>query len=852
MQFEERRLRIRSILTGLAASLAVLLVVIPFLYAQLQQNTRDLENATQTQLRETSRHLEQVMGEYLRVLELMRIDLEQNPEPVAGHFEEEAETALGIYPVFQAVNWLSTTGEILIVRPETGNRAALGGNVLDVPNAAPAFRRALATGKASQSNVLELMQGGVGFTVYLPVRDEGNSIGVINGVFRIDGIFSQFIGEDFNERYVLRVFTSDELIYTNTPKSALDENLNVVASEDVVLAGEPWSLELVPRKQGAMSFLEQFLGSLLAAAVIALLVGVLVGAASERRRRLRLSEARFRDLAGLLPDMVAEADSDFDILYLNALARNELGYTKEKLEQGVNLLNILVRDEMRETLREDIRRTRHGRSLVQIHRVLCADGSFTSCEVTLGPIEDDSGKFRGVRCVLRDISAHLAAEREIRRVASTDPLTELPNRNMFREILRYETRQALASEQTLMLMMLDFNHFKDINERLGHAHGDALLREAGHRLESLFEESVYVARLGGDEFALLFSDNVQADRIDEIATAVSVELRRPYELGPGAVEQLAVSIGIALLPDDASNDEQLLMYADAARYEAKARGGKGIERFTPDISRQLHERKRREGELRVALERNEFELYYQPFIDVGRNRIVGAEALIRWNHPEQGVLGPYEFIPIAEETGLINDIGAWSINEACRELAAWHAEGYADLHVSVNVSARQLDHVRLGEVVSHAMQKHGIADNHLWLEITESLLMEDVDVATRTLQHLKSLGCCIAVDDFGTGYSSLAYLNRLPLDVLKIDRSFVAPTAKAGGDTRVTDSIIALARSLNLATVAEGVESATQKDYLLSRGCENMQGFMFSRPIPARQFRVFMADWQNVRNARNG
>lgn len=849
---EDHRQRFRARLTGIAASLLVLVSVIPILYLQCQENTRDLVNATETQLRETSRHLEQVMGEYLRVLELIRVDLEQNPEPKPAHFVEEAETALELYPVFQAMNWISPDGEIRLVRPVQGNRAALGANVLEIANAAPAFRRALETGEAAQSRVLGLLQGGTGFTVYLPVRKDGETAGVINGVFRVDKVFSQFLGEDFDNRYSLRVSTGDELIFDNHPRAEVQTGIETLATEQLSLAGESWQLELAPRGQNAVSYRRQFLGSSLVVFIISLLIGALVNATSQRRRQLRQSESRFRAMSDLLPDMVAEADEHYEIVYLNALAMKELGYTKAALEKGVNLLDILVRKDMEPTLRQDIERTRSGDSLTQIHRVKCADGSFTSCEVTFASIEDEAGIFQGVRCVLRDISDRLEAEREIRRVASTDPLTELPNRNMFREILRYESRLALAADRKLALIMADFDHFKNLNERLGHAQGDALLREAGQRLESLLDESIYVARLDGDQFAMLVSENVDVDDVGDLAKSIRNELRRPYELSGGITEQLDVSLGIAILPDDANNAEQLFMYADAALFEAKSRGRNSIERFTADISRAFHERKRREGELRVALERGEFELYYQPIIDVSRNLIVGAEALIRWNHPEEGLLGPYEFIPVAEETGLINDIGAWSIDQACHELAAWKLEGFAGVHVSVNVSACQLDHARLGGVVSNAMQTCGIEQGELWLEITESLLMEDVDAATQTLEQLKKLGCCIAVDDFGTGYSSLAYLNRLPLDVLKIDRSFVAPTAHAAGDTRVTDSIIALARSLNLATVAEGVETGVQKDYLLRHGCNTMQGFMFSRPVPSREFRLLLREWSGRKTAEAG
>lgn len=827
---EKKTLLVRSAVFGLAGFMAVTLLLIPASWQQYRQNEADLQSATRVQAVETAIRLQQEIDHHLKLLELLRAHLLANPD---SDFRTHAVSLTRSWPAFQAVNWINPQGTIVAVVPEETNSAALGMNLLDVPDAAPAYRRALANaGELAVTPPLELRQGGRGITSYLAVHDGERLQGVLNGVFRLQPLFEGLLGGGLLERYAVRVTDQDRLVYSAGDIVA-DSHQHTPVS--VMVDGRNWQLLLAPRSERVANFAAQFRQHVAGILTLATLAGLMTGLLLYKQMSLRGTERRFRELNQLLPDMVFECDASWRITYLNRLAQQRLGYLDMDIENGIQLDELLCFDNNDEALRLLRDERSVDQPLIRISAINCRDGSNVSCEVTLGVVRNETGQFLGLRGVLRDITERLEAERALNRLANFDTVTQLPNRAMFLQVLAHELRQASDNRAGLVLMVIDLDNFKNINDRLGPSLGDVLLREAGQRLREALNHQEYVFRISGDEFAVLFDNLKTDDDIDRMAQLMLTTLRKPYRLRSSSEELVDATIGVSRYPDDATTMEQMYMHADAAVYEAKAEGGRRYRIFTHEISRQLNERKLLEEALRHAVRRDELRLHYQPVMDVSQNKVVGLEALVRWQHPTRGLLSPYHFIRVAEETGVIDEIGAWVLQEACRQVSEWDRQGLFIPQIAVNVSPHQLESGVLGTDVRRALADHNLDGERLVLELTESLLMNDVHYAAHTLHELKRHGVKTAVDDFGTGYSSLAYLNRLPLDTLKIDRAFVAPIAEAGGDTRVTEAVIALARSLKLRTVAEGVENAQQVEFLLQQGCTLMQGYYFHKPMPAEQ-----------------
>jgi len=832
-----RALRVGLLVFVLAAGL-----LLPLSHNQYRRNTADLDAATRVQAVETSVRLQQEIDHHLRLLELLSNNLIEQGDFSEARFRTEASAITARWPAFQALNWLSTDGEILAVVPREPNRAALGMNVLQVPLAANAFRRALAGDAVAATPPLTLLQGGRGVVTYLGVRDEGELRGVINGVFRLDTLFDTLLGDGLLERYAIEVTDGEATVFS---AGQIADAYADRARIRVIFDQRAWQLLLAPRADHAADFAAQFRDQAMIILTLALSGALLAGLLAYKQLSLRYTERRFRDLNQLLPDMVLECDEAWRITYLNRLAQERLGYTTADVEAGFLLGDLVSQDEMNTcfvALRDELF---DSDSITRICSIRCRDGTATSCEATLGVIRDGAGRFQGLRAVLRDITERLETERAMNRLANFDSTTELPNRAMFLQVLNHEFRQAAAHGRRLTLMVIDLDNFKSINDRLGPSMGDLLLREAGQRLCDALNRQEYVFRVSGDEFAVLFDSLDTREDVERVAQLLLNVLRQPYRLGSNTEEIIDATMGISLFPDDASTSEQLYMHADAAVYEAKAEGGRRHRIFTHEISRQLNERKQMEESLRHALRRDEFRVFYQPIVNVLPGAITGVEALLRWQHPERGLLAPYHFIRLAEETGLIDEIGAWVLQESCRQMVVWDRQDVFVPHVSVNVSAHQLESGVLGTDVRRALRDHHLGGERLVLELTESLLMRDVHFAARTLTALKRQGVRTAVDDFGTGYSSLAYLNRLPIDALKIDRAFVAPIVEEGGDTRVMQAVIALGRSLKLHIVAEGVETRQQADFLVALGCTSMQGYLFSKAVPPEDIPALVGqDWR--------
>ena len=449
-----------------------------------------------------------------------------------------------------------------------------------------------------------------------------------------------------------------------------------------------------------------------------------------------------------------------------------------------------------------------------------------------------------LRRFLEDLVAQRTAllqvsEEKYRILAQRDSLTGLPNRALFAELLQHAVQHAERSATQFALLSLDLDNFKTINESLGHSRGDRLLVEVAKRLQGLMPESDTIARIGGDEFDIILERREGTPWVDLMAQRMIDALAEPIELDGQSI-YVGMSIGIALYPADGTDPETLQSHADAALHQAKAQGRGVLRFFSPELSSRARSRLTLEADLRQAIERQELVLHYQPQIDLQTGRIVGLEALVRWQHPVRGMVPPGEFIAFAEESGLVVRIGDWVLQEAARQISAWTAAGLAPPQVAVNVSAVQLSRGHLLEAVQHCLAASGIAPQQLELEITESFIMLDRDRSLQSLAELKALGVRLSIDDFGTGYSSLAYLQQLEVHKLKVDMSFVRDMTTNRGNASIVRAVVAMGHSLGLEVVAEGVETPDQAVHLRRLHCNAMQGYLVSRPLPAEQMTAFM------------
>ncbi|GGU63356.1 GGDEF domain-containing protein [Pseudomonas laurentiana] len=459
--------------------------------------------------------------------------------------------------------------------------------------------------------------------------------------------------------------------------------------------------------------------------------------------------------------------------------------------------------------------------------------------VGITAVLDDEGDLASYVCFFTDISERKASEQRIHRLAYYDALTHLPNRTLFQDRLHTALQQADRQKAWVVLMFLDLDRFKPINDSLGHAAGDRMLKDMAERLLDCVDTDDTVARMGGDEFTLLLQPRATREmalnRAINVAEQILSSLVRPFVL-ENREFFVTASIGIALSPQDGSELSQLMKNADTAMYHAKERGKNNFQFYQADMNASALERLELESDLRHALEQNEFILYYQPQFSGDGKRLTGAEALLRWRHPRRGLVPPGDFIPVIEELGLVVDVGDWVLREASRQLKEWHKAKVRVPKVSVNISARQFSDGQLGTRIATILNEIGVPPACLELELTESILMREVNEAMQILASLKNLGLSIAVDDFGTGYSSLNYLKQFPIDVLKIDRTFVDGLPEGEQDGQIARAIIAMAHSLNLAVIAEGVETHEQLEFLREHGCDEVQGYLFGRPMPANQF----------------
>ena len=468
------------------------------------------------------------------------------------------------------------------------------------------------------------------------------------------------------------------------------------------------------------------------------------------------------------------------------------------------------------------------------------DGSFFPVEYWSYPIRNE-GKVEGAVVTFTDITERLNYQAQLERQANYDPLTGLANRNLLTDRMEQAFVFANRAQRSVAVMLLDLDRFKLINDSLGHTSGDDLLKLVAERLRQGVRPGDTVARMGGDEFMVVMSDMASGDDAANLARNLLNIVAAPLRMDQREVV-ITASLGVALYPKDGNETAALLRNADIAMYRAKELGRNSFQFYAPEMNSRMLERLELEAGLRRALECQELELYYQPKVEFLRGQIVGAEGLIRWHHPVLGMVSPADFIPLAEETGLIVPIGEKVIEAACAQLRKWRDAGFTDISLAVNVSARQFQQANLATVVSEALRQHGVPAQYLDLEVTESAVMQNPEQAAAILHSLKNIGVRISLDDFGTGYSSLAYLKRFPIDTMKIDQSFVRDITTDPDDAAIARSVISLAHSLRLNVVAEGVETEAQLSFLRRHHCDEMQGFFFSRPIPAEDFTALLRE----------
>lgn len=554
----------------------------------------------------------------------------------------------------------------------------------------------------------------------------------------------------------------------------------------------------------------------------------------QAEKAMRESEERYRQLVELSPDSIY-VQSEGKIAFVNSACVKLFGASNADELVGKSAVDLFHVDyhEIVKECRRQIGETPGPTPLFEA-KVVRLDGAVVDVEASGGPFVVKEGTL-GTQVVMRDITQRKKADEQILYLAQYDGLTGLPNRNLFRDRLSHAVERAKRNEQMLAVMFLDLDRFKEINDTLGYRTGDKVLQAVTERLRKTLRGMDSIARLGGDEFTIVLEDVADVDQVTTVAERIQEAFLDPIIVEDREIFVTA-STGVTLYPLNAVDIDELLQTADVAMYRAKADGPNTYKYYAPEMNASAAQHLHMEGLLRRAPERTEFLLHYQPKVEVQSGRIIGAEALIRWNSKELGLVSPGQFIPLAEKTGLIVPISEWVLKTACAQNKAWQRQGFPSLLMSVNLSPRQFRQKNLVGIIAGMLHETGLEPRFLDLEITEGTMMHHPDEAVALLQQLHRLGVQLSVDDFGTGYSSLAYLKRFPVQRLKIDQSFVRDLTTDADDAGIVTAVIAMAKSLGLGVVAEGVETEEQLAYLANLQCDEYQGYYFSRPLPAEEF----------------
>jgi diguanylate cyclase (GGDEF)-like protein/PAS domain S-box-containing protein len=605
--------------------------------------------------------------------------------------------------------------------------------------------------------------------------------------------------------------------------------LSIIATMKVSTALADW------REQTRSLIGAAALSALVISLTLFLIVRKLAAQHRNAERRLAIEKERLDTAINNMAQGLVMYDRDGRIVLRNQRYLDMFNLSPEIVRPGMHFRDLMAYRKSIGSFKGDVDAfcynvMRHVDLNQVSHNVLESDDG-SAVEIMIQPLNNG-----GWVATHEDVTERRSAERKIARLAHYDALTDLPNRVLFRERLERELELTKRGEQLAMLY-IDIDEFKAVNDSLGHHVGDELLKAVASRLRRCVSETDFVARLGGDEFAIVQTGIGQPSDVMELVKRIYDVIREPYQcLGHHVATD--ASIGIALAPHDGTDIDQLLKSADLAMYGAKADGRRTYRFFEAEMDARVKARRTLELDMRQAIIDGTFEVHYQPVVNLRCNEIVGCEALLRWRHPVRGMISPAEFIPVAEETGMICEIGDWVLATACAEAMNWPA----DIRLAVNVSPVQFRSHAFSLKVANTLATTGLAARRLELEITEAVLIRDDDAALTLLQHLRNIGVRIALDDFGTGYSSLSYLRRFPFDKIKIDRCFVDGIENADGSSAIVQAVINIANSQNMTTTAEGIETDPQREVLRDLGCTEMQGFLFSRPLPVEQIRTLLSE----------
>jgi diguanylate cyclase (GGDEF)-like protein/PAS domain S-box-containing protein len=790
------------------------------------------------------------------------------------------------------------------IEPMAGNEAALGLDMAITADRDQARLRSRASGQVAATGLLSLTQHKgwhTGFLVLAPVYLHGAPldtiaarhravIGETAAVFRVGHLIDTILGAGgflnmpgmtisiyaglgadaknlaFRHGAVPLAEDANPLI----PRWLLYDRTDPV-SATLNLAGSPWHMEVsqatIPFAATHSGSLYALLGGILSSLLAAAYVYTVVSRTAtiervtiERTAALQFANLRLSEDIALrmstekslrLRERVIEVSAnaviicsasapDYAIEYVNPAFEHITGYSAaEVVGHSLGSLQGNSQDQQNiEEIRAALREKREGHALLRNYR---KDGSGYWNDLFIAPVQDENGVISHFVVAQYDITAVMRYEAELEFQAKHDTLTGLANRNLLRERLTQAIAGAERNGTPIWVVFVDLDRFKFVNDTLGHEAGDVLLKVLAGRLQSAARETDTVARLGGDEFVLVLPEHTEDGTGLAVLQRIMDAVAQPLLIHEHEFF-LTCSIGVATYPTDGSTAESLTKHADIAMYRAKEMGRNTFQFYAATMNERTLDRLTIEADLRQALDRGEFAVHYQPQVNLSNGRIVGMEALIRWNHPVHGMIPPLRFIGLAEEMGLIIPIGAWVIRTACIQTKAWQQAGLGDLRVAVNLSPRQFTQKALVQSIADVLQETGLEPRFLELELTENMIMNDVDNAIAILRNLKGLGIHISIDDFGTGYSSLSYLRRFPIDVLKIDQSFVNDLTVNADDAAIVASIISLAHSLRLQVIAEGVETAEQLAFLRAHGCDQVQGYYFSRPIGSVAFELMLQE----------
>ncbi len=546
------------------------------------------------------------------------------------------------------------------------------------------------------------------------------------------------------------------------------------------------------------------------------------------RQEKELSESVIRDASVI----IFVWDKNKTIRNFNPFAEKVTGYKREDVI-GKNGINLLVSEKQKDLMNEIFNKIINGdqfeKSELEID-IISKTGNRVTILWKNNLLHDQDGNVQGVVSIGMDITERINLEKKLHTMAYYDPLTQLPNRTMLQEKVDNIIKARKDQKSKIAFIYIDIDNFKHINDTLGHAVGDKLLIYISNILSYNIKEPNIVSRLGGDEFGIILTDINNIDDINNEIYNILKLIRRPWTLEKHEFF-ISTSMGVAMYPDHGENLATLMQNADTAMSNIKEKGKDGFKIYSEDMLETTWKYIQMSNELRYAINNNQFLLYYQPQIDLNTNKIIGVEALIRWKHPEKGFISPMEFIPFAEKTGYINEIGDWVFKTACDQKRRWNTQGNLDIKISINLSSKMLVQKDLVSNIERVLNECNMKCCDIELEITETAIMADLEKAVEVLNNLKKLNLTIALDDFGTGYSSLTYLQKLPIDVLKVDREFIKDIVDDDDESYILKSIIDLAHNLGLKVVAEGVESKTQLDYIRNKGCDIVQGYYFSKPV---------------------